>query len=155
MKKVIGIALVVFFLFSLLPATAGPAYKKLKLCTKPIITISEYPKDSLMLKFFNRDIIKYTRELEMNREKYPMGLGYSLSYKHNVWRAVIRPASSIFCDDSFQETIRKHPKLFQYKIYSFTMSVLDEPWESFKKLLRQDLRSKGLSDQEITELTGF
>jgi len=140
MKKVFGLVLVLLFIFSVLPANAGPAFEKLK------------KQEHYFIIDVRGEAPNYFLNMIANTMK---GDGLTRVHFHGfAYEFYLTHVSHIFSDKSFRTTLRDDKKrhLFQKKLGKIFANALpsaspeEDAFEKFCKLVGADLASKKVKE---------
>ena len=168
MKKILGLVLVLFFVFSLLPAptaSAGPAYERLKVSNIVVVTVhflkekcrQEFEKElsegiDLMKNKTSDDPVS-PEEYEKIDSRYCLGFECSTEKSGETeYYFLITRADKIFSNISFRETMSKYPGRFAKKISKILRSLTLEEHLYWDDLVVSDWQSKGFTEQELSHV---
>ncbi len=162
MKKVLGLSLVLFFLFSLLPANAGPAYERLKeknIVVATIHVLNEYFYEEFRAKLLaGIELMKgKTSDDPISSDEYGKKdsrycLGYQCSTQGESGKMYyyfwVTRADKIFSNDSFRQTIRKYPGRYIEKLIYLFRGLSYGELEKVCPVAFKDLALKGFTGRE-------
>jgi len=142
LKKTIIAVFILLFVFSTLPANAGPGYEKLKEKREIFLKIVRWD----LPKFLLKPIVGQAINMMIERESL------KARFKSEAFDFILTRSEFVYSDISFKHFARSETFLFALRLSIVTRRIRNHEFKKLKGLFVQDLASKGLTRMDIKNL---